>query len=89
MDREFVIDGTRVADNEPCYVIAEIGHNHQGDVGKCKDLFRVAKLCGANAVKLQKRQQPSLSRGRCTTAVQHENAFGANLREHRSPGIPA
>ena len=60
MNREFYIDGVRIADDEPCYVIAEIGHNHQGDVDKAKELFRVAKLCGANAVKLQKRNNRTL-----------------------------
>ena len=30
MARELVVNGTR---------IAEIGHNHQGDVGKAKELF--------------------------------------------------
>ena len=42
-------------DGLDCYVIAEIGHNHQGDLSKAKELFRAAKECGVNAVKLQKR----------------------------------
>jgi hypothetical protein len=42
-----------IGDNTRCYVIAEIGHNHQGSLEKARELFREAKLAGANAVKLQ------------------------------------
>ena len=37
------------------YIIAEIGINHNGDINLCKDLIKVAKSCGCNAIKLQKR----------------------------------
>tara|TARA_Y100000817_G_scaffold53169_1_gene38815 strand:+ start:1694 stop:2542 length:849 start_codon:yes stop_codon:yes gene_type:complete len=37
------------------FVIAEIGINHNGDLGIAKDLIDVAKLAGANSVKFQKR----------------------------------
>ena len=30
--RSLVIDGRTIDDESDCYVIAEIGHNHQGDV---------------------------------------------------------
>ena len=36
-------------------VVAEIGINHNGDINKVKDLIRMAKRCGADAVKFQKR----------------------------------
>lgn len=84
MDRELFIDGVRIADDAPCYVIAEIGHNHQGDVEKAKELFRVAKLCGANAVKLQKRHNQSLfTRELYNSQYSSENAFGVTYGEHR------
>ena len=54
MSRSISINGSVVNDNSDCYIIAEIGHNHQGDVEKAKKLFRAAKECGVNAVKLQK-----------------------------------
>ena len=41
-------------------MIAEVGHNHQGDIKKAFEHFRVAKLSGAQAVKLQKRDNKSL-----------------------------
>ena len=37
------------------FIIAEIGINHNGDVGIVKQLIDVAKIAGADAVKLQKR----------------------------------
>ncbi|MCL2459745.1 MAG: N-acetylneuraminate synthase family protein [Euryarchaeota archaeon] len=38
----------------PVYIIAEIGINHNGDLGLAKELVRKAKDCGANSVKFQK-----------------------------------
>lgn len=37
------------------YIIAEIGINHNGNLDICKKLIQVAKNCGCNAVKFQKR----------------------------------
>ena len=37
------------------YIIAEIGINHNGDLGVAKKLIDVASLSGCNAVKFQKR----------------------------------
>ncbi|HEY1333676.1 MAG TPA: N-acetylneuraminate synthase family protein, partial [Myxococcaceae bacterium] len=67
-----------------CYVIAEVGHNHQGDVEKCKELFRVARECGADAVKLQKRDNRALyTREMYDKPYDNENSFGATYGEHR------
>lgn len=44
-----------VGDAQPCYVIAEIGINHNGDVGVAKRLVSVAVAAGCDAVKFQKR----------------------------------
>ncbi|XP_076067285.1 N-acetylneuraminic acid synthase [Oratosquilla oratoria] len=38
----------------PCFIIAEIGQNHQGDIEIAKKLITKAKECGADCVKLQK-----------------------------------
>jgi N-acetylneuraminate synthase len=37
------------------FIIAEIGINHNGDVGIAKDLIKIAKEAGCDAVKFQKR----------------------------------
>jgi len=39
MDRELYIGDDRIADDGDCYVIAEVGHNHQGSVEKAVQLF--------------------------------------------------
>jgi N-acetylneuraminate synthase len=44
-----------VGDGQPCYVIAEIGINHNGDLDLAKQLIRIAKASGCDAVKFQKR----------------------------------
>ncbi|HYL66114.1 MAG TPA: N-acetylneuraminate synthase family protein [Nitrosopumilaceae archaeon] len=45
---------------EPCYVIAEIGINHNGQVPLAKKLIDVAVEAGADAVKFQKRSLESI-----------------------------
>ena len=37
------------------YIVAEIGINHNGSLDICKDLIKLAKETGCNAIKLQKR----------------------------------
>ena len=38
-----------------CYIVGEIGINHNGDIGIAKSLIREAKKAGCDAVKFQKR----------------------------------
>src|SRR5687768_17444482 len=58
--RQITIDNIAVDDLSECYVIAEIGHNHQGSVDKAKEMFLEAQRAGAHAVKLQKRDNRTL-----------------------------
>jgi N-acetylneuraminate synthase len=44
-----------VGQGEPCFIIAEIGLNHNGDVKLAKKLIDAAALAGCDAVKFQKR----------------------------------
>src|SRR5688500_10893694 len=84
MMRELRIGPDRIADDTDCYVIAEIGHNHQGDIEKCKAMFLEAKKCGANAVKLQKRDNKALfTRAMYDKPYDNENSFGSTYGAHR------
>jgi N-acetylneuraminate synthase len=49
------IGKTLVGDGQPCYIIAEIGINHNGDIDLAKKLISTAVTAGCNAVKFQKR----------------------------------
>ena len=52
---EVKIGNSLVGDDHPCYIVAEIGINHNGDMGITKKLIDVATEAGCNAVKFQKR----------------------------------
>lgn len=52
---EVVLGDRPVGDGQPCYVIAEIGINHNGDPLVAQKLIDVAALAGCEAVKFQKR----------------------------------
>jgi len=82
--RELVVDGKRISDDGDAWVIAEVGHNHQGSLIKAIDLLRAAKEAGADAVKLQKRDNQTLyTRAMYDQPYDHENSFGRTYGEHR------
>jgi sialic acid synthase len=82
--RQLVIDGVSIGDEHPCYVIAEVGHNHQGELEQAKRLIDAAHECGANAVKLQKRSNRTLyTRDFYEQPYDNELSFGKTYGEHR------
>jgi N-acetylneuraminate synthase len=52
---EIKIGNRLVGDGYPCYIIAEIGINHNGDINVAKKLIEVAAAAKCDAVKFQKR----------------------------------
>jgi N-acetylneuraminate synthase/sialic acid synthase len=73
-----------INDGSGCYVVAEIGHNHQGSIEKCKELFLAAKNAGVTAVKLQKRDNKTLfTRAAYSKPYDNRNSYGATYGEHR------
>ena len=60
MAREIIFNKTLVNDEARCYVIAEIGNNHQGNLDNAKEMIISAKESGASAVKFQKRDNKEL-----------------------------
>lgn len=49
------IQNKLIGDNEPTFILAEIGINHNGNINIAKKLIDVAILTGCDAVKFQKR----------------------------------
>ena len=82
--KELIIDGIVVSNDSDCYVTAEIGHNHQGNLDTCMEMFRIARECGAKAVKLQKRDNRALYvKALYNQPYDHRNSYGKTYGEHR------
>ncbi len=54
------LGATVIGTGHPPYIIAEIGSNHNGDMGLCRRLIDAAAEAGANAVKFQSWTEKSL-----------------------------
>ena len=66
------------------FIIAEIGHNHQGSLKIAKEMILKAKLSGVDAVKLQKRSNKNLyTKQFYNTPYDHENSYGKTYGLHR------
>jgi N-acetylneuraminate synthase/sialic acid synthase len=73
-----------VGDGQPCFIIAEAGVNHNGDVALARKLVSVAIEAKADAVKFQKRSvRDILIRSALEAPYRSENAFGETYGEHR------
>lgn len=68
----------------PCYVIAEIGHNHQGSLETALKMIKIAASCGVQAVKFQKRDNKTLyTKAFYNRPYDNENSYGATYGGHR------
>jgi N-acetylneuraminate synthase len=65
-----------VGEGKPCYIIAEIGINHNGDLDLAKRLISVAVAAGCDAVKFQKRTVDVVYTAE-ELAKPRENPFGS------------
>jgi N-acetylneuraminate synthase/sialic acid synthase len=84
MSAHLKIDGFDIHDGGDCFVIAEIGHNHQGSLEQAKAMVTMAKDCGVNAVKVQKRSNRALyTREFFEQPYDNEFSFGKTYGEHR------
>ena len=64
-----------IGPGHPCYVIAEVGINHNGELENAKKLIDVAAEAGCQAVKFQKRT-PDISTPENQKNVQRETPWG-------------
>ena len=51
--RDIIINKRKIGLNEPIFLIAEVGVNHNGDLGLAKKLIDVATIAKVDAVKFQ------------------------------------
>lgn len=65
-----------IGDGQPCFIVAEIGINHNGDLDLAKKLISMAVAAGCDAVKLQKRTVEVVYSAE-ELAKPRENPFGA------------
>jgi sialic acid synthase SpsE len=69
---------------EPCFIIAEIGQNHNGDMETAKNLIDVAHEAKIDAVKFCKRDiDTELTRDAYNEPYRGPNSFGNTYGEHR------
>ena len=82
--KSFNVGTHSVSQQGPCYVIAEIGNNHQGDIKTALTMIKVAAGMGVNAVKFQKRDNKQLfTKAMYNKPYENENSYGATYGEHR------
>lgn len=53
MSNSIAIDGRTISRNDPPYIIAELSANHNGNIDTAFKIIEMAKLSGADAIKLQ------------------------------------
>jgi N-acetylneuraminate synthase len=75
MSKTIAIGNSIIGDDQPVYVIAEIGLNHNGSVDIAKQLIDVAVEAGAQAVKFQKRT-PDISTPEHMKSTPRETPWG-------------
>lgn len=85
MSRSFKVQDLVLSrDSEDFFVVAELGSNHQGDVGIARRLIDEAAAAGVQAVKLQKRSVRTLyTREMYDYPYDHEDSFGSTYGLHR------
>lgn len=80
----FKIQDRAVGSGSPCYVIAEGGLNHNGDVQLAVQLMEAAHGSGADAIKFQKRSIDRIMTAAALNAPYGGvNSFGDTYRAHR------
>ena len=62
MIKEFSILDRKIGEGHPCYIIAEVSCNHEGDFNEARRIIETAAICGADAVKLQTYTADTISR---------------------------
>lgn len=76
--------GRRIGPGQSCFIVAEVGNNHQGDMDHARRMIHEAAKAGVDAVKFQKRHLESLlTRAGREAPYTGPNSFGPTYGEHR------
>lgn len=82
MSAPFQIGVRRVGEGEPCFVIAEAGVNHNGDLALARQLIDAAADAGADAIKFQSFRADRLVSATAPKADYQKAATGAAESQH-------
>lgn len=76
--------GRMIGGNHPCFIIAEIGINHQGDMETAKRMIKMAKDCGADCAKFQKSElECKFNKKALLRPYLTKNSWGKTYGEHK------
>ena len=76
--------GRRIGHGEPCFLVAEIGNNHQGELALAREMVHAAAASGADAAKFQKRDMAAqFTQAGLSAPYGGANSFGSTYGEHR------
>jgi len=76
--------GVTIGQGHPCFIVAEIGNNHQGEYDIAQKMIDEAAAAGAQGVKFQKRDNEALlTREGRAAPYTGPNSFGPTYGEHR------
>jgi Sialic acid synthase len=76
--------GQKIGQGHPCFIVAEVGNNHQGDMATARRMVEEAAKAGVQAVKFQKRHMESLlTRAGREAPYTGANSFGPTYGAHR------
>ena len=65
---DFNIQGRKIGDDNPCYIIAEVSCNHEGSLEEAKRIIRAAAQAGVDAAKIQTYTANTMTRNFDVTA---------------------
>uniref|UniRef100_A0A3P8N6U0 N-acetylneuraminate-9-phosphate synthase n=1 Tax=Astatotilapia calliptera TaxID=8154 RepID=A0A3P8N6U0_ASTCA len=76
--------GRMIGGSHPCFIIAEIGQNHQGDIEIAKKMIKMAKDCGADCAKFQKSElECKFSKRALERPYNSKHSWGKTYGDHK------
>ncbi|KAJ8001020.1 hypothetical protein DPEC_G00186470 [Dallia pectoralis] len=76
--------GRMIGGSNPCFIIAEIGQNHQGDIKIAKEMIKMAKDCGADCAKFQKSElEYKFNKRALERPYTSKHSWGKTYGEHK------